>query len=262
MLPDFKMIVHKFPARPDIEIWPISDVHLGAAEHNADAWSNFCKQIQAEDNAYVLLLGDLLNNCTRSSISDIWREVLTPRQAKKLMVEMLEPLKSKILAAVTGNHERRSVRETSDDPTYDIMCKLDIEHLYREDIAFVKIQMGDNKNGSGLRNPTYTIVMTHGAGGCIYTGATVNRAERAGYYIDGADVIILGHSHKPFVTQPAKIKINPQQDTVYFRPFKVISATSWLDYGGYAAQKMLPPSSIAPQVLKLYGRKKKIEVTM
>ena len=104
MLPDFKMIVHKFPARPDIEIWPIADVHLGAAEHNAEAWADFCKQIQAEDNAYVLLLGDLLNNCTRSSISDIWREVLTPRQAKKLMVEMLEPLKSKILAAVTGNH--------------------------------------------------------------------------------------------------------------------------------------------------------------
>ena len=90
----------------------------------------------------------------------------------------------------------------------------------------------------------------------------MNRGERAGYYIDGADVIVFGHSHKPFVTQPAKIKINPQQNTVYFRPFKVVCATSWLDYGGYAAQKMLPPSSIAPQVLKLYGRKKKIEVTM
>lgn len=262
MLPDFKMIVHKYPARQDIVIYPIADVHLGAAEHNAEAWAGFCKKIQAEDNAYVLLLGDLLNNCTRSSISDIWREVLTPRQAKKLMVEMLTPLKDKILCSVTGNHERRSVKETSDDPTYDIMCQLDIEHLYREDIAFVKLQMGDNVNGSGLRNPTYTLVVTHGAGGGIYTGATVNRAERAGYYIDGADVIILGHSHKPFVTQPAKIKINAQRNEVYYKPFKVISATSWLDYGGYAAQKMLPPTSIAPQALKLYGKTKKIEVTM
>lgn len=74
--------------------------------------------------------------------------------------------------------------------------------------------------------------------------------------------IVIYPTRKPFVTQPAKIKINAQRNEVYYRPFKVISATSWLDYSGYAAQKMLPPTSIAPQALKLYGRTKKIEVTM
>ena len=44
MLPDFKLISHKFDNR-DIEIWPISDVHLGAAEHNAEAWAAFCREI-------------------------------------------------------------------------------------------------------------------------------------------------------------------------------------------------------------------------
>lgn len=257
------MIVHKFPERQDISIYPIADVHLGAAEHNAEAWAGFCKKIQAEDNAYVLLLGDLINNATRSSVSNVFEETMRPREQKKVMTTMLAPLREKCLAAVSGNHERRSgAKDADDDPTYDILCKLDLEHIYRENIAFVKLQMGDNVNGSGLRNPTYTLVVTHGAGGGIYTGASVNRAERAGYYIDGADVIILGHSHKPFVTQPAKIKINAQRNEVYYKPFKVISATSWLDYGGYAAQKMLPPTSIAPQALKLYGKTKKIEVTM
>lgn len=33
MLPDFEVIKHKFPGNKDITIIPISDVHLGAAEH-------------------------------------------------------------------------------------------------------------------------------------------------------------------------------------------------------------------------------------
>ena len=37
MLSDFEMIVRQFPAGDDVTIIPISDVHLGAAEHMARA---------------------------------------------------------------------------------------------------------------------------------------------------------------------------------------------------------------------------------
>lgn len=261
MLPDFKIITHKFPDRPDIEIWPISDVHLGAAEHNAEAWAAFCRDLSARPNAYIVLGGDLINNATRSSVSNIFEETMRPREQKKRMVEMLTPLRDKVIAAVSGNHERRSGRDADDDATYDVLCKLDLETVYRENMAFVKLHFGEDRV-DGTRNPTYILVLTHGAGGGVLTGGVVNKAERFGYVLDGADVLILGHSHKPFVTQPTKIKINPQKDTVYFKPFKVVSTTSWLNYGGYAAQKMLPPTSIAPQIIKLYGKRKQIEVTM
>ena len=33
MLPDFEMIVRRFEERPNLTIIPVSDVHLGAAEH-------------------------------------------------------------------------------------------------------------------------------------------------------------------------------------------------------------------------------------
>ena len=261
MLPDFKLISHKFPDRPDIEIWPVADVHLGAAEHNAEAWAAFRKEIEGRDNAYIVLVGDLINNAIKSSVSNVFEETMRPRDQKKLMTETLRPLRDKVLAAVSGNHERRSGKDADDDPTYDILCKLDLEHLYRENIAFVRLQFGD-QNGDGRHNPTYTLTITHGAGGGVLTGGVVNKAERFGYVLDGCDALILGHSHKPFVTQPAKISIDAQNNKVSFKPFKVISACSWLDWGGYAAQKMLPPTSIVPQVLKLYGKKKKMEVTM
>ena len=261
MLSDFELITYHFEKNDDIIIYPISDVHLGAAEHMEKEWEYFCEKLLEMPNTYIILGGDLINNTTRTSVANIFEETMRPREQKKRMAEMLEPIKSRILCAVTGNHERRSVKDADDDPTYDIMCKLDLEELYRENIAFIKIQIGD-KDGHGMKNPTYTLVVTHGAGGGMLTGASVNRAERFGYVIDGMDALIVGHTHKPLVTQPSKIKIDPFNNKVSLKPFKVVISTSWLNYGGYAAQKMLLPSSHASQIMVLKGDYKDIKVTM
>lgn len=258
---DFELICHHHKTNEDVIVYPISDIHLGAAEHNEREWQNFIAKIQSEPNAYVTLGGDLINNGTRNSITNIFEETMRPREQKRIMAEMLEPIRDRILCAVSGNHERRSGKDADDDPTYDIMCKLDIEHLYRANVAFVKISCG-NIDGRGINNPTYIFAVTHGSGGGILTGGAVNRNERFAYVLDGCDCLIVGHTHKPFITQPSKIKIDPFNNKVSLKPFKVVSSTSWLEYGGYAAQKMLLPSSYAPQVIKLYGNKKKIEVTM
>lgn len=261
MLSDFEIITHHFSENKDIIIYPISDVHLGASEHMEKEWGAFCESVLDNPNAYIVLGGDLINNATRNSVSNIFEETMRPREQKKVMAEMLEPLRDRVLCAVSGNHERRSGKDVDDDPTYDIMCKLDIEHLYRENMAFVKIQVG-KKNGDGYKNPTYMLTVTHGAGGGMLTGGSVNRNERFGYVVDGMDCLIVGHTHKPFVTQPSKIKIDPYNNKVDIKPFKVVSSSSWLNYGGYAAQKMLLPSSHAPQVITLCGKRKDIKVTM
>ena len=260
MLSDFELITHHFPDREDIRIYPISDVHLGAAEHMTREWELFCQRIANEPNSYIILGGDLINNATRNSVSNIFEETMRPREQKKVMVKMLEPLRDKILCAVSGNHERRN-RDVDNDITYDIMCKLDLEWVYRENIAFVKIQMGKPR-GDGKKNPTYVLTVTHGSGACILTGGAINRNERFGYVLDGADALIVGHTHKPFVTQPSKIKIDAQNNRVSIKPFKVISMTSWMTYGGYAAQKMLLPTSNAPQTITLCGKRKLMTVTM
>ena len=261
MLSDFEIITHHFPENRDIILFPISDVHLGASEHMEKEWADFCRQIEETPNAYIILGGDLINNATRNSVSNVFEETMRPREQKKVMAEMLTPIRDRILCAVSGNHERRSGKDADDDPTYDIMCKLDIEHLYRENMAFVKIRIG-KRDGDGTKNPTYMLTVTHGAGGGILTGGAVNRNERFGYIVDGMDCLIVGHTHKPFVTQPSKIKIDPFNNKVDIKPFKVVSSSSWLNYGGYAAQKMLLASSHAPQTITLCGNRKDIKVTM
>jgi predicted phosphodiesterase len=221
----------------------------------------FIDSIKDKPNVYLVLGGDLINNATRSSVTNIFEEIMRPADQKKEMSKILAPVAHKILAAVSGNHERRSGKDADDDPTYDILCKIDREDVYRENMAFVKFQFGDPaKNGEN--NPTYTIVVTHGAGGGALTSGAVLKGERFGYAIDGMDALIMGHTHKPFTTQPGKIVIDKYNNKVSVKPFKVINMTSWLDYSGYAAAKMLLPSSHCMHTLTLRGTRKEMVVTM
>jgi predicted phosphodiesterase len=261
MVSDFTLITKHFPENKDIVLVPISDVHLGAAEHMETAWREFRTQVLETPNMYLLLCGDLINNATRNSVSNIFEETMRPSQQKKLMAEMLMPLRDRILCAVPGNHEARSGKDADDDPVYDIMAKLDLEDLYRENIAFLKIQIG-NIDANGTRNPTYTFAVTHGSGGGILTGGSVNRAERFGMAIDGVDGIITGHTHKPFVSHPGKIKVDTNNNKVSVKPFHVITCSSWLNYAGYAARKNLLPSTHIPQKILLSGNSKDIKILL
>lgn len=262
MKDDFEMIERRFDG--PITIYPIADVHFGALNHVPEAWEDFCKRLSGEKDSYVILNGDLINNNTRSSVGSPFDDTIRPREQKRAMVEFLSPIKDKILCLTSGNHERRSMKDADDDVTYDIACKLDIEDRYRPNAAFLKIGVGWRTHGkckpSNLQ--VYSIAVTHGAGGGIYTGATVNRNERWGNILDGVDCVIVGHTHKGTITRPSKLRVNLNQNKVVSTDFLVISCTPWMRYSDYALQKMLLPSAHSrPQKLLLKEDIKDIEVT-
>lgn len=260
MLDDFTMITHKFA--DEITVIPIADVHFGAIEHDQKAWESFCAKVKDEPNTYLCLVGDLVNNNTRSSVGNPFDEVYRPREQKRIMTEYLEPIKDKVLCSVSGNHERRTTKESDQDVSYDIMARLGIEDLYRENVAFMKLSIGTRER-DGSPQVSYTFVVTHGAGGGIYTGAAVNRNERFGNIVENMDCLVVGHTHKGTVSRPTKIVIDRKNDLVTPQSYLVVSAESWMQYGGYAAQKMLLPSeSCYPQRLRLSRSRnnKRIEV--
>ena len=211
-------------------------------------------------NVYLILAGDLINNATKSSISNCFDDIYRPAEQKKMMAKILEPVKDRILCATSGNHEDRSGKDADDDPVYDIMAKLDIEDRYRKNYAVVKIQFGE-KRSDGKKNPTYIFAVTHGSGGGALTGSGVNKAERFGYVFDGIDALITAHIHKPLNTTPSKLRVDPQNNKVKEVPFDVVVATSWCGYSGYAGRKMLAPTSHVLQKIELNATKKEIEIS-
>ena len=262
MQSDFAIITRRFYS--PIKIYPIADVHFGAINHQQAEWERFCSMIEQDDSAYLILDGDLINNNTRSSVGSPWDDTVRPREQKKRMVEYLAPVKEKVLCLTSGNHENRSLKDSDDCPAYDIVCKLDIEDVYRQNAAFLKIQFGERNKGYHRKSAPkviYNVAVTHGAGGGIYTGATVNRNERWGNATSGVDLLIVGHTHKGTVTRPSKLVFDSRCDTIQMREYVVLSCVSWQNYSGYAMQKMLLPSGTArPQVIYLSEKEKDIEV--
>lgn len=259
MLSDFNVIVRRFDSA--IKIACISDVHFGALEHMEREWKNFIQTVLADPNLYLILNGDLINNNTRSSVGSPWDDVIRPREQKKQMVELLTPIKDRILCCTSGNHERRSMKDADDDPTYDIMAKLDLEDVYRQNAAFLKIQLGSEKAFEQRHNTAYTFAVTHGSGGGIYTGATVNRNERWGNVIEGVDCVVVGHTHKGTVSRPSKLVFDPRSNLITMKDYLVISCVAWQRYGEYPLQKMMLPATTGnPQILHLSDKEKHIEV--
>lgn len=258
ILGDFEMIEHRFEGNDDVVIIPISDVHLGAAEHLRKEWDAFVASVMERPRTYLLLGGDLMNNATKTSVSNVFEEVMRPSEAKRQLVTALTPLRERILAGVSGNHERRN-RDVDNDPMYDIMCKLDLEHLWRENMAFVKMGIGE-KEGCGSRNPTYMFCLSHGHGSSIYTSAAASKAERFGMAIDGIDCLVVGHTHKPLNVPVGKIKVDAHNNKVSVVPWRLVVASSWLGYAGYAGQKLLTPTVHCPQQILLAGNRKELRV--
>ena len=266
MLSDFEMITHAFPGGHDIKLYPVFDVHWSAPECMEQAFLDFVDRVLKEEHSYVILGGDLLDNGIRNSVTSVYKQRYMPGEAKRRMIEILKPLaeQGKIICGTKGNHEHRSSKEVDDDIMLDIFSCLGIEHLYRENICFVKIQLGkEQRNCAGDKRPCYVLAVTHGSGGGFLTGSAVNRSERFGYVFSGMmDALVVGHTHKPYTTQPGKIHIDPYNNKVTIKPFKVVSATSWLSWGGYAANKMLLPTTCCLNSLTLCGDHKEIIVTM
>lgn len=261
ILDDFQIIKAVVPQADEIKIYPIADVHFGSILCNEKAWLDFRDKLAVEKNAYAVLVGDLINNNTRSAIGSPFADVVRPREQKRLMVEHLKPLadSGKILAAVSGNHERRSLKDADDDAMYDILAKLDLEDIYRENAAYLHLSIGQREyKGRTKLTPccAYNIGVTHGSGGGALVGSSINKNERFGYTVEGLDILITGHTHKGGITKPAKLTFNATEGRMILKPFVCVQATCWQEYGGYALQKMFSPvaSSVhGGQVLRLSG---------
>jgi predicted phosphodiesterase len=90
----------------------------------------------------------------------------------------------------------------------------------------MKIQIGTEQAFKNRDNVAYNFTVTHGSGGGIYTGATVNRNERWGNVIDGIDCVVVGHTHKGTVTRPSKLVFDPYNNKVSVKDYLVISCVA------------------------------------
>lgn len=264
MLNDFIPVVHKMYLKDHpntITIVPLADAHYGSQEFNEVRWHKTIKRIYDDPHCFTILVGDLIDNGLKNSMTNIFEATCSPRKQKEWLADELKCLAEagKILGAVGGNHERRSSREADSDPMFDVMIRLGIEDVYRSDICFMSIRFVNDVNDRQAQ--TFSFAITHGAGGGQYIGSSANRVQNFAQAIEGIDCIVTGHTHKPVSFPVKKIVYDAHNMVVTTRQFYVAVASSFLDYGGYPVQKLMPPAAdTMTEIVLTYNQKHTKEV--
>lgn len=236
------MITHKIRGHETIEIYPICDLHVGSKEFQEGEFQKVSREILAEPNRFIVLAGDIIDNGVKSSVTNCYDALMSPRDQRIYAAELLYPLKDRVLCAVSGNHEYRSRKDTDTDPAELIISKLNLEHLFQPDIAFIKLDLGERQHHA-MRNPKYCVGVVHGAGGGMRLGAGLNKTEPFALSM-GVDLLISGHSHKPATAPTMRLECDMQKGVMVPRETRIMVATGWLEYGGYPTRKLYSPVAL------------------
>lgn len=248
MLDDFCLISHKFLTAPFIHVYPLGDVHIGSKECDLKLLKEWIEMVESDPYGYVVIIGDMMNMGLRSSKTNCYEEVLNPSRQKELCYELLNPIKDKILAGCSGNHEYRANREVGMNPLYDVFCRMGIEDRYRQNACFLKLTVG---NHSPNNNVTYGMVLTH--------GKSKNKDLDWTYAVDGADVFVCGHTHLGTHQPCGKIRMNLRDEIVSTVGYQHIVVLPFQQYGGYSISNKYRPNSLGQfQCIRFDGKFKKV----
>lgn len=243
-----------------------ADWHIGDKHCNMKLIQEMIKEVLEEEHTYCIIVGDLINNSTTSSIGDTYEETLSPMEQVKTIAELLKPIKHKILAISSGNHCYRSYKTEGVDLLYFMCAELGIADKYDPIGALLFIRFGadsglkETKTGEP-RKICYTLYMTHGSASGRTVGAKANALNRLGDVIN-ADICVIAHTHLPMVFRESSFVIDYPNSSYHQKETVYVNSASTLEWGGYAEKLSLKPSSTQSPIIRLDGRKFNINVTL
>ena len=130
----------------NLKLYVLSDMHIGDSNADIPTLKRIIQFIKDTPECYCILLGDILNTALKNSKSDIYNETLNIMDAQKLALELLSPIKDKIIAMTPGNHENRVWREVGVDLSLWLAEKLGLQDRYRVNGMALTIQFGKDIN--------------------------------------------------------------------------------------------------------------------
>lgn len=253
----------------NIQIITVADYHVGNPTCNYDLINKEIEYIKNNDNVYAIVNGDLIENALKTSLGDVYSQKLSPIQQVEKIIEMLKPIKDKILCMTSGNHEFRSYRNDGLDIMRLVARELELEDRYSMGSCLLFLRFGEiaiqvkETNGSGKRRQMcYTLYVTHGSGGGGLIGNKSNTASKLQHIID-ADIYVVSHMHVPNVFKEAYHRVDVRNNTIALVDKLFVISGAKLEWGNsYAEMKSLKPSSLVNPIIHLNGKKKEFTATL
>ena len=246
-----KFVTYDFSDKLDhLYILAIGDWHIGDVLFDEKILKEFLQWVD-ENNAYIFLTGDLIENATKNSPSDCYRTTMSPSQQLDIAEDIIRPYRERLLAVVSGNHEWRSRKEVDYEPLSEMVLRLGgrklRDKIYDPDGITVLIRLGHFNRGK----IPYSFYITHGK------HLTTNK--RAHDVVD-VDCYVCGHNHEQEVKLSDFFRLDDRHNKLnQVKRFNVRSG-SFRNYGGYEQRSTYPPAHKGAPRLRLDGLKKDLHI--
>lgn len=203
-------------SRSDVfTIYAVGDIHLGNVHANEAAMRAIIRDIEADDNAYWIGMGDYADfinlHDPRYDPRDLAGWLMGGDQLADIarsecdyIVRHFEPIKAKCLGLIAGNHEEKILQHSECDVYARLIEALaDGKHEHRLDHRGI-ISLVFSRQGGGTQ--TVNIYATHGSIGGRSQGGAANNLGALLAQVDNVDVVIQAHLHKGQHLQLAKFR--------------------------------------------------------
>lgn len=241
---------------PDVmKVYVFADWHIGDAHCDIEEIKELIDKIKNDENALVICNGDLMNNATKHSVSDSYAELIPPQRQVDMLIDLLSPIKDKILCITQGNHESRTYFESGIDLLQMVAFNLGIEEKYCKEAGVVVLHFGQRAKDANQKI-CYSFYVTHGTGGGRKEGAKVIRVADMASIID-VDIYVHAHSHLPFVMKEDFYRLQTIRHTLERVTKLFVNSSAKLKYGGYGEGKEYKPASQDCPVIYLSNKHKK-----
>lgn len=185
-----------------------SDWHLGSVLFSDHAVCDIVDRVKNEPNTYIAIGGDLIEAiCVDDKRFDIaTNKRAAPLEQAKAIIELLMPIKEKILFILCGNHEYALHRYG--DIIKDIICEqLGVDYGTYSCKCLIRME-----DVLGIEPSFYKLFYTHGARSLTSTAddpirrlANMQLSLKRMLMHKAADceIMAMGHTHKLLVAEPA-----------------------------------------------------------
>ena len=239
------------------EIEVFADLHIGDNHCDMKLIRERIQRVAENDHVYCILNGDLMNNATKTSVSDIYTEDIPPMEQIKRCIELFGPIKDKILCITSGNHEKRTDKKENIDLTEVMAMQLGLQDKFSKGACLLFLRLGDKGKHGHNTQMRYVIYALHGSGGGRKEGAKATKlADMAG--IVDADIYIHSHTHLPMVIKQAFYRTDTRNSTVNLVTKLFVNTSAMLDYGGYGEEYEFKPSAKDCPIIHISGTKREM----
>jgi hypothetical protein len=234
------------------EVLLCGDVHFGNPQC---MWEKFVQNIEycAENNIYLLAMGDMIECVLKESLGDIYKQKHSPQEQVDIMIDAMMPLAKKklILGWHMGNHELRIMRETSLDVASLMAKALGVPYLGYACWTLLKV---------GKMN--YRIYSTHGAAGSTAPHTKLKAAIDQSQHKE-IDLLAYAHVHDILTYSVKREYVDLRNKVVREEKKFVVTTGHYLSYdGSYAEIKGYSKTKTGSPKVKFFANKKDIHISV